>query len=298
MPVLPEVSVDAICPPQTDQDWLVVAGGQKLFYRRWQGKPGAPVIIYLHGIEGHSQWFARTAAQLAASGMTVYAPDRRGAGMNQTERGHLSSYKQLMSDLVRLMAMVRAQNQHEPIFLIGNCWGAQAAILLAHDCQVIGKPLAGLILTSPALTVKCDLDLLTKLKIGFSWLTGSLRTFAIPLTPEMFTDNPPYLNYVRQDPLRLTAATASFFIETLKLRAIAKRTAEQLRLPFLLLQAQEDPIVDVGAVKKWFEQLPMSDKTWKLYEGAKHSLDFESDSGDYFLTLRNWISARQGGESV
>ncbi|MEZ4544216.1 MAG: hypothetical protein R3C24_09975 [Cyanobacteriota/Melainabacteria group bacterium] len=44
--------------------------------RIWRGEVGAPVILYLHGIEGHSQWFDNAADYLNQKGMTIYAPDR------------------------------------------------------------------------------------------------------------------------------------------------------------------------------------------------------------------------------
>lgn len=288
-PVLPTRQADQGVGSRPE--WLAADDGQILFVRTWRGAIGKPVVIYMHGIEGHSQWFTPTAEHLWQSGMSVYALDRRGAGMNTSQRGHLSDYRQLMRDLQQLIAKVKNDHPQSAVFLMGNCWGAQPAIIFAQQ-YLEGQALSGLILTCPALKVKCDLTLSEKLAIAFSWLVGSRRTFAIPLTPEMFTDNSAYLEYVRHDPLRLTTATASFFVETLRLRREAFKSGFALKLPLLLLQAEQDQIVDVEGVCAWFEQLSLSDKTWHLCAGESHSLDFMSDASGYFDVLTNWIAAK------
>lgn len=146
-----------------------------LAYRFWAGESGRCVVLYLHGIEGHSQWFENTASVLNHAGITVYASDRRGSGLNSFERGHTVSFKSLLADAEVLLARIRDRHRNEPIVLMGNCWGAKAAVLLAsqnyrsiYDSRSL--PFAGLVLTCPAIKTKVDFDLKTKLKIAYqSW---------------------------------------------------------------------------------------------------------------------------------
>src|SRR5438067_746084 len=91
-------------------NWLESPDGVKLFYRHWPGKSHAPVVIYLHGIEGHSLWFDSTAGKLREFGFNLYAPDRRGAGMNQADRGHLQGYRILLDDIRRFINFTRKQH--------------------------------------------------------------------------------------------------------------------------------------------------------------------------------------------
>jgi len=263
----------------------------RLFHRLWLGEEGEPVVVYLHGIEGHGQWFEQTAIRLNHLGMTIYALDRRGAGRNAEDRGHIKSYRQLLADLTALIGQIGLRHRQSPIFLLGNCWGAKMATVLA--AAEPGARLAGLVLTSPALAVKVDLDLASKLKIAWCWLTGSRRRFPIPLSPEMFTDNEPYLEFIRQDPLRLTEATASFYVESLKLTRLAGDAAARLRLPVLILQAGQDRIVDLDGVRKWFGRVASSDKTLEIFPWAAHSLDFDARAGEYAAVLSAWLSARK-----
>jgi alpha-beta hydrolase superfamily lysophospholipase len=147
------------------------AFGEKLALRIWRGKKGLPVILYLHGIEGHGEWFAHTAAFLNECGLTVYVPDRRGAGMNESARGHLSSYRDFLSDIEILLGRINQDHPGDQVVLFGNCWGAKAAAVLANSRYKTtdGKKLpalSGLILTCPALFTRVDFNFPTKARIA------------------------------------------------------------------------------------------------------------------------------------
>lgn len=110
----------------------------------------------------------------------------------------------------------------------------------------------------------------------------------------MLTDDPTYIAYIENDPLRLTEATARFYVETFKLTLLAHWKARQIHLPLLVLQSGKDRIVDVEALKGWFGHCPSRDKTWRLFADVAHSLDFDSANFDeYTRILRQWLLARK-----
>ncbi|MBX9878950.1 MAG: lysophospholipase [Candidatus Obscuribacterales bacterium] len=265
--------------------------GTTLSYRYWAGRPGRPVLVQLHGIEGHSEWLEPTANILNDEGMTIYAPDRRGSGLNKENRGHFTSNKQLLSDVQEMLYI--ASKEDGPLFLVGNCWGAKPAVVLISQWQQ-GKVelpnISGLILTSPALVTKADLTFPQKIKVAFEWIFGIKSPIAIPLTPEMLTDNKPYLDYIISDPNRLTEATAAFFAQTFFLTETAKRQASKISLPLLVMQAGRDDIVDTAAIEKWFSQASSTDKTYKNFSWMAHSLDFDVKADEYLDLLINWIN--------
>lgn len=272
--------------------------GASLSYRHWAGLPGRPVIVHLHGIEGHSQWLEPTANILNEMGMTVYAPDRRGSGLNNAYRGHMPNYQQILFDIKEMLVI--AANEKGPLFLVGNCWGAKPAVVLISQWQKGSlqlPPIKGLILTSPALITKADLTFPQKIKVAIKWLIGVKSVIPIPLTPEMFTDNKPYLDFITNDPKRLTHATAHFFANTFFLTEMAKRMAGNIQLPVLVLQAGRDEIVNLPAIENWFSKVAAKDKTFKLFPWMSHSLDFDVKADEYIATLTNWINehASSGG---
>lgn len=271
--------------------------GMSLSYRHWAGIAGRPVIVHLHGIEGHSEWLEPTANILNDMGMTVYAPDRRGSGLNSVLRGHMPNFEQVLSDIKQMLAI--ASREKGPLFLVGNCWGAKPAAVLISQWQE-GKielpPIKGLILTSPALITKADLTFPEKVKVAIKWIIGLKSVIPIPLTPEMFTDNQPYLDYIKNDPRRLTHVTAHFFANTFFLTEMAKRMAGGIKLPVLVMQAGRDEIVDLPAIENWFSRLSAKDKTFKLFPWMAHSLDFDSKAEEYIATLTNWINKHSKDE--
>ena len=282
-------------------EWLKLSDGVKLGYRVWYGNHGTPVILYLHGIEGHGQWFENTASFLNEGGMTVYALDRRGSGMNGQLRGHLRNYHNLLTDIELMLRHIRRQNIGNPIFLIANCWSAKLAAILAQDdykCsdKSLLQPFAGLILTSPAIYTHIDLPLFTKLKIALTWLKpgkGKVQLWPIPLTTAMLTDNSDYLDYLEKDPLRLTEVTTSFLVQTFLLSLKAQSVAKNIKTPTLILQAGADNIVDIQKLENWYEKIPAVDKAMRVFPGAAHSLDFDSKwFKEYTYMLADWITAR------
>jgi hypothetical protein len=62
----------------------------------------------------------------------------------------------------------------------------------------------------------------------------------IPLTPAQYTANPPYLDFIRADALRLLEATAQPFWETVRLDRRRRRAAARLGLSLLVLHGEDD----------------------------------------------------------
>lgn len=291
---------------QPEHEWIRASDGAQLLCRTWRGKVGAPVVLYLHGIEGHSQWFENTADLLNKKGVTIYAPDRRGSGLNSRDHGHLSSYQLFIDDVNGMLRKICTAHMGHPIILWGNCWGAKAATLFAQqqtkapnpDAEgVVGQfPIAALILSSPAIFTKVDYDLKTKMEIAANHVMGgrrAMRKYPIPLTTAMFTDNPKYLEYLEKDPLRLTEVTATFFVESHKLGELAKKTASNISMPVLIVQSGNDAIVDTEKLEAWYGKLKSTDKALRLFPDAYHCLDFDANwFKEYTHLISEWLLSR------
>lgn len=293
---------DSLAPEQVR--WIAGSDEQPLACRVWPGNGKSPVAVYLHGIEGHSQWFQNTARVLSQNGIGVYAPDRRGAGLNSKERGHLSSYKTLLADIEIILRLVAVENASQPIILIGNCWGGKPAAVLASRGYkstdgVLLPSIAGLILICPAIHTKVDFDWRTKLDIGLSMLGGDHRSRAIldiPIEPTMFTQDPTYLEFIKNDPLRLLSATKKFFFEQFLLTLHAKSASEKLLLPTLLIESGKDEIVNVAALDQWYAKVKAADARKKLFSEAAHSIEFDPTWFDqYCQILVQWIATHAPG---
>ena len=270
---------------------LTASDGVQLHYLYWRSgrSPPRAVIVFLHGIASHAGWFEETAADLDNQGVAVYGLDRRGSGRSGGPRGHLARYERALDDVEQMVRLVSSDHEGTPVFLAASSWAAKLAVVHAAQRPA---PLSGLMLLGPGLLARVDLSPWRTVRVVAGHLVTPMARLPIPLTPELYTANPPYLDLIRADPLRLLEATTRFFWETARLDRRRRRASARLDLPLLLLQGEADAMVDVPATRRWFAGLGVGDKTYRAYPGAGHTLDFEPDRAAYLADMLAWLSAR------
>lgn len=118
----------------------VVANGQRFHVQRLppEGPEARGRVVFVHGlvIDNLSSFYYTLAAPVAQAGMEAVLYDLRGHGMSERPP---TGYA--MSDAVTdLDALLDALDIVEPVFLIGNSYGAMVAIrmALAHPQRVAG----------------------------------------------------------------------------------------------------------------------------------------------------------------
>jgi len=276
---------------------LTASDGVRLHYLRWSSGRSQTwaVVIFLHGIASHGGWFGETAADLNKQGVAVYGPDRRGSGRSGGPRGHLARYGRALEDVEEVVRLVSAQHRGTPVFLAASSWAAKLAVVYAGRRPT---PLSGLMLLGPGLLARVNLSPWQRVRVVVGHLITPKACLPIPLTPELYTANPPYLDFIRADPLRLLEATAQFFWETARLDRRRRRASSSLNLPLLVLQGEDDKMMDVPKTRRWFARLGVGDKTYQAYPGAGHTLDFEPDRARYVADMLAWMSARAAPGSV
>jgi alpha-beta hydrolase superfamily lysophospholipase len=286
----------ALAGGDAERRFLTADDGVRLHYLHWASGRSPPwaVVIFLHGIASHAGWFGETAADLNHQGIAVYGPDRRGSGRSGGPRSHLARYERALDDVEQVVQLVAADHPGTPVFLAASSWAAKLAVVYA--AQRAG-PLSGLLLLGPVLTAEVRFSPARQVQVVVGHLITPMAYLPIPLTPELYTANPPYQALIRADPLRRLEATAQFFWETARLDRRRRRASAGLTLPLLLLQGEADKMIDVPKTRRWFAQLGVEDKTYRAYPGAGHTLDFEPDRGRYLADLLGWLSARAASGS-
>jgi alpha-beta hydrolase superfamily lysophospholipase len=270
---------------------LPASDGVEISYYCWSTGRSPPwaVVVFLHGIASHGGWFAETAVDLDNRGVAVYAPDRRGSGRSNGTRGHLARYERALDDVAEMVRLVSSEHGTTPIFLAASSWAAKLAVVYTARRP---EPLAGLMLLGPGLVPRVNLSRWRRLRVVVGHLVTPTARLPIPLTPELYTANPRYIDLIRADPLRLLDATAQFFWETARLDRHRQAASARLDLPLLLLQGEDDRMMDVSGTRRWYEGLGVAEKTYRAYPGAGHTLDFEPDRGPYLTDMLAWLSAR------
>lgn len=271
---------------------FTAADGYRLAYRRYlvpEGVPAMPVILCcIHGIQSHAGWYEGSCRHFANAGIETWFIDRRGSGFNAVDRGHCKSWRQLVDDLLHSMDEIRRQRPQSRVALLAISWGGK----LAMAAQKIRPGFAdALIFVAPGWSAKVGPSLRDKLAIGWSALCWPRRMFKVPLNdPALFTADPKWQNYLRNDELSLRRATARLFLSSKLLDGFIANAAETVNLPTLLQLAGRDRIVENADLRQYFERFPTTSKRLIEYPNAEHTLEFEpnakaiaQDAADFLL---------------
>ena len=231
-------------------------------------------LVYFHGIESHAGWFDQAARILQGTGIDVFCLDRRGSGINRENRGlqsgHTESVDELFADIDAFVSPLA--DRYDRIVLVGLSWGGKLA--LAYS---LSRPDAAddLVLITPGIRALVDVSLIEKLGIFTTAFLAPRTRFATPIEPEMFTTTPEYLAYIEADPLRLSDATARFFMTSRALDNYVERSVKQNQVPVLLYLAGNDRIIDNDGVVEVLRKSPAPVEIVE-YADQTHSIQFDA----------------------
>jgi alpha-beta hydrolase superfamily lysophospholipase len=264
--------------------------GYRWQYRHYAAEQPRARVVYLHGIQSHGGWYEGSCAHLARAGFDVYFLDRRGSGANQQARGDTPSFRRLLEDVVESLRWLKKKRGDVKTILLGISWGGKLAALLARRHPELIDALG---LLCPGFFPQVNLSLGQRLRILLARIFRPRRLFPIPLDePELFTQTPRWLEFLRQDTQALHQATARFLIESVRLDAHCRFVPKHIRMPVLLMLAEHDRIIDNARTRSFVERFASEDKQIIDYPGAHHTLEFEPDPSRFFDDLTRWLGER------
>jgi alpha-beta hydrolase superfamily lysophospholipase len=218
----------------------------------------------------------------------VIFPDRRGSGLNRRETKPVS-YRRWIKDVEHFVNLAGKGLPGKPIHLLGISWGGRLAAAVAASRRV---RLGSVICSSPGLVSLRDYGFWMKLSVASALLFKRKKEFVIPLSdPALFTDDPDEQNYIEEEAFGLRSATARFLFENRRLERYAQTAFMRIRIPLLLLLAGRDQIVDNALVKRLFSACKSGGKVIKVYDGARHTLEFDACKREYFDDLVKWLDS-------
>jgi alpha-beta hydrolase superfamily lysophospholipase len=249
----------------------------------------------LHGIQSHAGWYDASCRHLSSQGFDVFFVDRRGSGMNTEDPGFCRGVGQLCDDVTWSVEHVRTHCPGLPVFLVAISWGAKlaAATLKRHPDLV-----DGLALVTPGFAAKIGPTLRERLAIGGSFLLWPRRPIRVPLTdPYLFTDNPDWQEFLRQDDRLLRMGTARLLMTSVWLDSDLRSAPRSIHVPTAVFLAGQDRIIDNARVRAYIDQFASTDIHIHEYPSAHHTLEFEPDPQPYFRDLTDWLS-RHGSRPI
>ncbi|MGH7201539.1 MAG: alpha/beta hydrolase [Planctomycetaceae bacterium] len=267
------------------------ADGHELHYRRWRpdGEPCGDVVA-LHGIQSHGGWYGWSSARLCAAGYDVRFLDRRGSGLNAPPRGHADSAAQLLGDVTRFLALVREeQTTTRPLVLLGVSWGGKLAAVVAGERPDL---VDGLALLYPGLRARVRPNRWQSVMISAAARLGlGRRSVRIPLDdPALFTDQPQWQEFIRQDALSLHTATVSFLRTSIELDRLAETALPRIRCPVLCALAGRDRIIDNTATRRYLERFAARQCSIIEYPTAAHTLEFDPCREQFVSDVLDWMN--------
>lgn len=218
--------------------------------RYWPGE-NKNIVIYIHGLQSHQEWFSTTGNQLQQQGHSIVSWDRLGSGLStykDLKPGDCYSYQHLIQQSAIIVDYTKKLCPGKSITLWGNSYGAKLALAFHKQYpDLISK----IILTAPGLFIdKKSMPLPFNL---FRFIFSRATTLFPSIIPETdhdrgaryFTLEANQQAFIKNDEKSLRSFTKRFYLETKKLdRYIQKRSGSANRVPGLCLLAKNDPMMD------------------------------------------------------
>lgn len=221
--------------------------GEQLPVRIWA--PPAPprrAVVALHGMVTHSGWFALLGELLAARGVAVLAPDRRGNGL-AAELSEVGNIDLLLSDVDQVVR--RARQLCDDVTLLSWCGSANFAVLAAARA-----PIQRFVMASPGL-VPLD-DKAARFRAAHP-VDGYLPLHFDPASD--FSDDAATRQMIRADPLYLRRIPLPLREAWRQLNPLARQALARLPVPAACVLTRTDHMIDVVRTAELCAGLPL---TW------------------------------------
>lgn len=298
----------AILVPFTARD------GENLALYEWQpsisvnaidAPPQRGLVLIVHGLGEHAIRYDHVAEQLMEWGFTVRSYDQRGHGESGGARGALPTDATLLYDLAEIVDDTRlhclnlprpgeqAVGKPLPLILLGHSMGG----LLAGRFVALGvRPVAGLVMSSPALDAGLSAFQRFKLRVGHRFLPNFC--VANGLDARYISHDENVVRRYLQDPLvhdRISPRLANFITRAGPPTVAA---AAKWRTPTLLMYAGDDRLVKPEGSRAFALAAAQSPAvapgtvTAQCFESLYHELFNELDAAPVFEALQAWLDAK------
>jgi len=268
--------------------------GTRLYTRTWWPKenPRAGVVL-VHGAGEHCGRYEYVSSRLCGVGAAVFGFDLRGHGRSAGRRGHVQSFDEYVGDVSTITQRAMAAVAGRPLFIYGHSMGGLVATLTAARDQA---PYRGLVLTSPlfapAITVPAFMRAAAVI-LNAVYPVAGIRSGI----PAVFLSHDPQVGQSYDaDPLVSHTVTPRWFFAMNRACAAAEKTAANIRLPVLLLQAGDDHLVSARQSRVVFDRFGSADKEFHVFDGLYHELHNEPVKDSILDLVTNWLEPRIRGE--
>lgn len=235
-------------------------------------------VVLVHGAFEHSARYEWLAKRWQEEGYNCIYSDLPAHGEYNGPQGHIDTFDEYIEEVSSWIK--QAQDLDKPIFLVGHSMGGLITIRTLEENDFA---IQGVVLSSPCLGLENPPP---KIMQGLSKVLDRVMPkmkFNGNLNPEHVTRDAEMLKRDQQDRLILKKVSVRWFRELDRgMEEAFNRIESYPRIPTLVMQAGHDKIVDKTCTKKWYDQLPISEKNHKEWENLYHEIFNDPEKEDVF----------------
>ncbi|MGM9929911.1 MAG: lysophospholipase [Bacillus sp. (in: firmicutes)] len=257
---------------------------------KWETEGDAKaVIVIVHGAMEHQGRYKWLIEMWRSEGYHVLMGDLPGQGLtSRARRGHIYSFDEYIITVKDWIQ--QAYQYHLPVFVLGHSMGGLIAIRLLQEEEV---DIAGLILSSPCLGLLVQPSKAVQAASAILNVTFPRYKSETGLSIKSVTRNKEVIEESLNDPLFVTKVSVRWYRELMDaIKEAFENLPEFDDVPFMLMQAGEDRIVDKVPVKEWFNYTKNSEKYYKEWPGLYHELFSEPEREDVFNYAKFFVENR------
>lgn len=237
-------------------------GSIKIAWSSFKSDYEKGVILFLTGRAEYFLKYCPFFERMNALGFTVFALDHRGQGASgrmlaDTEKGYVEDFDFYVDDAEDFLKNTVLEYAGKmPVFLVSHSMGGAISLLLAARCPDLFKkivfvsPMWGLIYSMPETLVKIIVKGACRLGFSRFYAIGkSAKDYLKPFEKTHLTQS--FENYMRQQSFvtqnrsfALGGPSFQWVSESIKAMEKLPAAAEKVKVPVLLVQAENDTIVD------------------------------------------------------
>jgi len=250
----------------------------QIFYRQWEPEADpVRIVLIVHGYAEHGGRYAHVADALTAGGAVVFADDHLGHGRSDGERALITEFGHVTDDLHTLADIARREYPGLLLILVGHSMGG---LLSGRFGQRWPDEVAGLAFCGSVLG-------------DWEWarqVIAQPELPHIPFEPLAISRDPRVGADYAADPLVYHGQYKRGLLEA-EVAELDRFQQEMdaLTMPILFLHGTGDPFVPYTRSLQAVQEMPTSDLTIHVYEGARHEVLNETNRDEVIGHLVDWV---------